>query len=62
MQEERIDEKEKDVLSLFAGAQETYEEAQARAAEENKSFAKTEFFKMDKIGTYVLRILPVAPN
>lgn len=62
MQEERIDEKEKDVLSLFAGAQETYEEAQARAAEENKSFAKTEFFKMDKLGTYVLRILPVAPN
>lgn len=62
MQEERIDEKEKDVLSLFAGAQETYEEAQARAAEENKSFAKTEFFKMDKIGTYVLRILPIAPN
>lgn len=64
MQEERIDEKDNElsVLDLFAQTQETYEEAQARAAEENKSFAKTEFFKMDKLGTYVLRILPIAPN
>lgn len=48
--------------SLFLGSQETYQEAQIRSAEENKAFAKTEFFKMDKLGTYKLRILPVAPS
>lgn len=63
MQEEKIEEKEGlDVLNLFAEVQETYEEAQARAAEENSSFSKTEYFKMDKLGTYVVRILPIAPN
>lgn len=50
------------IESLFIGAQETYEEAQARTAEENKGFAKTEFFRMEKFGTYKLRILPVAPS
>lgn len=48
--------------SLFLGSQETYQEAQIRTAEENKAFAKTEFFKMDKLGTYKLRILPIAPS
>lgn len=48
--------------NLFLGSQETYQEAQIRTAEENKAFAKTEFFKMDKLGTYKLRILPVAPS
>lgn len=47
---------------LFLGSQETYQEAQVRTAEENRSFAKTEFFKLDKLGTYKLRILPVAPS
>lgn len=40
----------------------SYEEAQERAAEENKSFSKTEFFRMEKLGTYNLRILPLAPE
>ena len=40
----------------------SYEEAQERAAEENKSFCKTEFFRMEKLGTYNLRILPLAPE
>ena len=33
-----------------------------RAQEENRAFARTEFFRMDKFGTYRLRILPIAPN
>ena len=49
------------VENLFLNVQESYEEAQARAAEENKTFAKTEFFRMDRMGTYHLRILPLAP-
>lgn len=47
---------------LFLGSQETYQEAQVRTAEESRTFAKTEFFKLDKLGTYKLRILPVAPS
>lgn len=65
MQEEKFEEKEQQPLSvfeLFAAAEETYEEAQARAAEENKSFVKTEFIKMDKFGIYTFRILPIAPK
>lgn len=50
------------VEELFLGAQETYEEAQLRAREENRAFARTEFFRMDKPGVYRLRILPLAPN
>ena len=50
------------VEDLFLNSQESYQEAQARAAEENKSFVKTEFFRMDKLGVYRLRILPVAPH
>lgn len=57
---------EKDIINLsaeeqFLGYQESFEEAQARAAEESKGFAKVERFKMDKAGTYVFRILPLAP-
>lgn len=48
--------------SLFLDSQETYQEAQTRTAEENKGFAKTEFFKLDKLGTYRLRILPAIPS
>lgn len=50
------------VEELFVAAQESYEEAQQRALEENKSFTKTEYFRMDKLGIYRLRILPIAPN
>lgn len=50
------------VEDLFLKSQETYEAAQARAAEENKGFAKTEFFRMEKLGIYRLRFLPIAPN
>jgi hypothetical protein len=66
MQEDNSEEK-KDVQNmsiedLFLGIQESYSEAQQRSLEENKLFAKTEFFRMDKFGVYRLRILPVAPN
>ena len=66
MQDENL--QEKDILAgmsvedLFLKSQESYETAQARAAEENKGFAKTEFFRMEKLGTYRLRGLPIAPN
>jgi hypothetical protein len=50
------------VEEMFLASQESYEQAQTRALEENKSFAKTEFFRMDKLGTYRLRVLPIAPN
>lgn len=52
----------KSVEDLFVGIQETYAEAQQRALEESKSFQKTEFFRMDKLGVYRLRILPLAPQ
>lgn len=50
------------VEEMFLASQESYEEAQTRSLEENKSFAKAEFFRMDKLGIYRLRILPIAPN
>lgn len=65
MQEEQFDTTDfmnKSVESLFLGIQESYSEAQTRAIEENKSFQKTEYFRMDKLGVYSIRILPVAPN
>lgn len=48
--------------SLFLDSQESYDKAQQRSQEENRSFTKTEFFRMDKYGVYRLRILPLAPN
>lgn len=66
MQDENLQEKDMltgmSVENLFLKSQESYETAQARAAEENKGFAKTEFFRMEKLGTYRLRVLPIAPN
>lgn len=50
------------VEEMFLKCQESYEAAQLRAREENKAFARTEFFRMDKLGVYRLRILPLAPN
>lgn len=50
------------VENLFLASQESYEDAQRRSSEENKSFSKTEFFRMGKLGTYNLRLLPIAPN
>ncbi|MFR9500819.1 MAG: hypothetical protein SNH18_10335, partial [Rikenellaceae bacterium] len=50
------------VENLFLASQASYEDAQRQSAEENKSFSKTEFFRMDKLGTYNLRMLPIAPN
>ena len=50
------------VEDLFVGNQETYAQAQQRALEENKSFAKTDYFRMDKFGVYRLRVLPIAPS
>lgn len=53
---------QEDLAGLFQGSQETYQEAQVRTAEESKVFSKTEFFKLDKLGTYRLRILPAIPS
>lgn len=50
------------VEEMFLGIQESYEAAQQRAQEENRAFARTEFFRMDKFGVYRLRLLPLAPN
>ena len=50
------------VEDLFMGSQEPYAQAQQRALEENRTFAKTEYFRMDKFGVYRLRVLPIAPN
>lgn len=50
------------VEELFVAAQESYEEAQQRALEENKTFTKTEYYRLDKLGIYRLRVLPIAPN
>lgn len=50
------------VEDLFLSSQETYAQAQQRALEENKAFARTEFFRMDKLGVYRLRVMPIAPT
>ena len=50
------------IEDLFLGIQESYAQAQQRALEENKTFAKTEYFRLDKLGIYRLRVLPLAPN
>lgn len=65
MQEENLENRDMPSMSveeLFLNSQESYAEAQQRAIEENKAFAKTEFFRMDKCGVYRLRVLPLAPN
>lgn len=65
MQEENLENKGMENMSvedLFVNSQESYIDAQQRAIEENKTFARTEFFRMDKLGIYRLRILPLAPN
>ena len=51
----------KNPFDLFANTQETYEEALQKSADESKSFAKTKHFRMDSVGTYSVRILPLAP-
>lgn len=56
------DKKEMSVEEIFLQSQVSYEEAQQQAIEESSSFNKTEFFRMDKLGTYRLRVLPLAPN
>lgn len=62
MQEENLDrESMVSVEDLFLASQETYAQAQLRAQEENRAFARTEFFRMDKLGVYRLRVMPIAP-
>lgn len=48
------------MTDLFAQSQETYEDARKKSADESGS--KTQRFKMDKDGTYAIRILPLAPS
>ena len=63
MQDENLDrENTVSVEDLFLASQETYAQAQQRAQEENKAFARTEFFRMDKLGVYRLRVMPIAPT
>lgn len=63
MQEENLErESMVSVEDLFLASQETYAQAQQRAQEENKAFARTEFFRMDKLGVYRLRVMPIAPT
>lgn len=66
MQDEKLkapqNQEELSVEELFLQSQESYEAAQARALEENRTFAKTAFFRMDKMGIYRLRVLPLAPG
>lgn len=66
MQEEEKKEtgerKETSVEEMFLQSQVSFEEAQKQAIEESSSFNKTEFFRMDKLGTYRLRVMPLAPN
>lgn len=63
MQEENLDrESTVSVEDLFLASQETYAQAQQRAQEESKAFARTEFFRMDKLGVYRLRVMPIAPS
>lgn len=66
MQEENQENKDMmEVMSvedMFLATEESYEAAQLRAQEENRTFARTEFFRMDKFGVYRLRILPLAPG
>jgi len=50
------------VEEIFLKSQVSYEDAQRQAIEESTSFNKTEFFRMDKLGTYRLRVMPLAPN
>ena len=50
------------VEEMFLGIQESYEAAQQRAQEENRAFARTELLRMDNLGVYRLRVLPLAPN
>ena len=57
-----MEEMVKSPFDLFAGVQETYEEALQKSADENKSFAKIPHFRMDSVGTYSIRILPLAPT
>lgn len=56
-----MEEMMKSPFDLFTDVQETYEEAVKKSAEESKSFAKTKHFRLDAVGTYSVRILPLAP-
>lgn len=64
-EEERNEENGMNGLSveeLFLKTQATFDEAQQLSIEESSSFNKTEFFRMDKLGVYRLRVMPLAPN
>jgi hypothetical protein len=50
------------VEKLFLRTQENYHESQKRTEDESKMYRKTEFFRLDRLGVYRLRILPIAPN
>ena len=52
----------KSLEDLFSENQETFEESQARKAEEEVSYSKVKYFTMDKEKTYKIRILPLPPN
>lgn len=57
-----MEEKKLTPFDLFANHQETYEEACQKNAEESKSFQRTKHFRIESVGTYPVRILPIAPT
>lgn len=57
-----MEEKKLTPFDLFSGHQETYEEAFQKNAEESKGFQRTKHFRIDAVGTYPVRILPIAPT
>lgn len=57
-----MEEKKLSPFDLFSNHQETYEEAVQKNAEESKGFQRTKHFRIDSVGTYPVRILPIAPT
>ena len=58
---DQVDQEELGLMGQFESQEESYEEAVARAAEEDVSFTNIPVFSMQKLGTYAVRILPLAP-
>lgn len=50
-----------DPLSMMQMQGETYDEAVQKSDDESKGFQKTNHFRIDKDGTYKIRILPLVP-
>ena len=49
-------------MNVFAQFNETYEDAVKKNVEESQSFTKSKYFRIDAVGQYPVRILPIAPT